>query len=67
MTCSLDCFRMDTKPEHNRNSEPIEENRENKAPKIHVLVLDFIHTHTHKSTRSRRPGCGHVELSFIKV
>jgi len=37
---------MDTKPEHNRNSEPIEENRENKAPKIHVLVLAFIHTHT---------------------
>lgn len=60
---------MDTKPEHNRNSEPIEENRENEAPKIHVLVLAFIHTHTHTHThaRSRRPGCGHVELSFIKV
>ena len=65
MTCSLNCFRMDTKPEHNRNSEPIEENRENKAPKIHVLVLAFIHTHTR--ARSRRPGCGHVDLSFIKV
>lgn len=43
---------MDTKPEHNRNSEPIEENRENKAPKIHVLVLAFIHTHTHTHTRA---------------